>query len=148
MYYLWKNTPYGIIRVSCSGLFDFVLDAVKSKLKLYSVALEPSGKKEHANLTLVLSEEDLSPETKSKVEAHISSVLKPMGLRASIVWASPERDIMTVIQSPYAWAGFASCLAVVITAGFEGFFWTLFWGGAVWFVIRGMKFIAERFRRA
>lgn len=148
MYYLWKNTPYGIIRVSCAGLCDFVLDAVKSKLKLYSLTLEPSQKKEHANLTLVFSEEDLSPQTKHKVEEHISSVLKPMGLKALIVWASPERDVMSVIQNPYVWAALASCMAVVITAGFEGFFWTLFWGSAVWFVIRGMKFIAEKFRGA
>ena len=75
MYYLWKNTPYGIIRVSYSGLYDFALDAVKSKLRLYSITLEPSGKKEHANITLVFSEEDLSPEKKSIVEEHISSVL-------------------------------------------------------------------------
>lgn len=148
MYYLWKNTPYGIIRVSYSGLYDFVLYAVKSKLRLYSITLEPSGKKEHANLTLVFSEEDLPPEKKSIVEEHISSVLKPMGLKASIVWATPERGIMPVIQSPYLWAGVASCIAVMITAGFEGFFWTLFWGGAVWFMIRGAKYIAERFRSA
>ena len=148
MYYLWKNTHYGLIRVSYSGLYDFALSAVKSKLRLYSVTLEPSGKKEHANLTLVFSEEDLPIDTKKKIEEHISSVLKPMGLRASIVWASPERGIFDLIQNPYFWTVSASCLAVVITAGFEGFFWTVFWGMSVWFVIRGMKFIAQKFRSA
>ena len=148
MYYTWKNTPYGILRVSCSGLYDFVLEAVKSHLRLYSVTLEPSGKKEHANMTLVFSEEDLSPDTKRKVEEHIVSVLKPLGLKASVVWASPERGIWPVIQNPYIWAGLASCIAVMVTAGFDGFFWTLFWGGAVWFTIRGLRFIAEKFRSA
>lgn len=148
MYYLWKNTHYGIIRVSCSGLYDFVLETVKSRLRLYSVTLEPSGKKEHANMTLVFSEEDLSPDTKKSVEEHVSSVLMPLGLKASIVWASPERGIMPLLQSPYTWAGMASCLAVIVTAGFNGFFWTLFWGVAVWFMIRGLGIIARRFRSA
>ena len=146
MYYTWKNTPYGIIRVSCSGLYDFALSAVKSGIRLYSVTLEPSGKKEHANMTLVFSEEDLPKETKRGIEEHISSVLKPMGLKASVVWATPERGIMAVVQNPYIWVAIASCVALIVTAGFDGFFWTLFWGGAVWFAIRGMKFIAEKFR--
>ncbi|MBR1657214.1 MAG: hypothetical protein IJ697_01945 [Synergistaceae bacterium] len=148
MYYLWKNTPYGIIRVSCGGLYDFAMEAVRSKLRLYSVTLEPSGRKEHADLTLVFSDEDLPSETKHKIEEHISSVLKPMGIKASIVWASPDNGIAALLQNPYIWAGAASCLTVMITAGSEGFFWTLFWGAAEWFVIRGMKFIAERFRNA
>ena len=148
MYYLWKNTHYGMIRVSCSGLCDFVRDAVRSKLRLYSVTLEPSGKKENANLTVVFSDEDLTRETKSKVEEHISSVLKPMGIRASVVWATPERGVMAAVQNPYVWAGIASCLAVIVTAGFEGFFWSLFWGGAMWFIVRGMRFIAGKFRSA
>ncbi|MBQ9390428.1 MAG: hypothetical protein IJR27_03855 [Synergistaceae bacterium] len=148
MYYLWKNTPYGIIRVSCAGLYDFANDIFKSKLRLYSVTLSPSGKKEHADLTLVISEEDLTSETKAKIEEHITSVLKPMGLRTLIVWSSPERGIMPLIQSPYAWAGIASCTAMIITAGFKGFFWTAFWGLAVWFTIKGMKFIAGRFGNA
>ena len=146
MYYLWKNTHYGVIRVSYSGLCDFVRDTVMSKLRLYSVTLEPSGKKEHANMTIVFSDEDLSRETKSKVEEHISAVLKPMGFRASVVWGSPECGVMPVIQNPYVWAGIASCIAVIVTAGFDGFFWSLFWGGAVWFIIRGMRFIAGKFR--
>lgn len=147
MYYLWKNTTYGLIRVSYSGLYDFVLSTVRSKLRLYSVTLEPSGKKEHANLTLVFSEEDnISSEKKRKIEEHVTSVLKPLGLKASVIWANPERGISETVQNPYFWAISASCLALVVTAGFEGFFWTLFWGMSVWFVIRGMKFVAERFR--
>ncbi len=148
MYYLWKNTPYGIIRVSCGGLYDFVNDIFKSRLRLCSVTLSPSGKKECANLTLVFSEDDLPSETKAKVEEHITSVLKPMGLKPSIVWASPERGMTGIFQSPYTWAGIASCTAVVITAGFKGFFWSMFWGLAVWFTIKGMKFIAGRFGNA
>ena len=118
------------------------------KLRLYSVTLEPSGKKEHVGLTLVFSDEDLTRETKSKVEEHISSVLKPMGFKPLVVWATPERGMMAVIQNTYFWAGAASCLAVIVTAGFDGFFWSLVWGGAVWVAIRGLRFIAGKFRSA
>lgn len=145
MYFLWKNTTYGLIRVSYTGLYDFVRSTVRSKLRLYSVTLEPSGKKEHANLTLVFSEEDIPVEKKRKIEEHVTSVLKPLGLKASVIWANPERGMWEIIQNPYVWAISASSLAIVVTAGFEGFFWTIFWGMSVWFVIRGMKFVAERF---
>ena len=148
MYYLWRSTPYGIIRVSYSGIYDFVRNAVKSKIRLYSVTLSPAGKKEHADLTIVFSEQYLTIKTKKEVEEHISSVLRPMGIKASIIWASPERGITSLIQSPYTWAAIASCTAVIVTAGFEGFFWSLFWGTSVWFMIRGLKFIAGRFRSA
>ncbi|MBQ3402417.1 MAG: hypothetical protein IJG65_03440 [Synergistaceae bacterium] len=148
MYFLWRNTPYGIIRVSYSGLYDFAGSILKPKLRLYSATLSPSGKKEHADLSLVFSEEDLTPETKAKIEEHIASVLKPMGIKAVIVWASPERGIMPVLQSPYTWAGIASCTAVAITAGLKGLFWSVFWGASVWFMMRGLKFAAGKFRSA
>ena len=147
MYYLWRNTPYGIIRVSCEGLRDFAAGLTRPKLRMYSITLEPSGKKECAKITLVFSEEDMNPDIKAKIEEHISSVLKPMGLKASIVWASPELGIMPVLQSPYTWGGVASCVAVAVTAGLAGLFWSVFWGVAAWFAIRGVKFLAGKFRR-
>lgn len=147
MLFVWKNTPYGIIRVSCEGLRDFANDALRSRLKLYSVTLSPAGKKDNADLTIVISEEDLSPETKKKAESHIASILRPMGIRASVVWADPERGIWPVLCSPYTWGIMASCSAVIITAGFEGFFWTVFWGAAAWFGVYGLALIAKHFRR-
>ena len=148
MYFLWRNTPYGTIRVSCEGLYDFA-DGIKgSKIRLYSITLSPSGRKENADLTVVLSEEDILPEIKKKLEKHFDAVLKPMGLKVSIVWASPERNIASIMQSPYLWAGLASCIAIIITAGFAGFFWVSFWGAAAWFVVRWLKFAARRYRSA
>lgn len=148
MYFLWRNTPYGIIRISCDGLRELANDAFKSKLKLYSVTLSPAGKKEYADLTIVISEEDLSQDTKTQAETHIISILKPMGIQASIVWADPERGVWQVLRSPFTWGIIASCSAVIITAGLEGFFWTVFWGAAAWFGVYGLGKIAKNFRRS
>ena len=92
MYFLWKNTPYGIIRVSCEGLYDFADDILKPKLRLCSVTLLPSGKKDHADLTVVFSEDDLLPEERKKIERHFDSVMKPMGLKGYYDGASYACD--------------------------------------------------------
>ncbi len=147
MYFLWKNTPYGIIRVSCEGLYDFADDILKPKLRLYSVTLLPSGKKDHADLTIVFSDDDLLPEDRKKIEKHFDSVLKPMGLKPSVVWAIPERGIMQAITNPYVWSGIASSASVIITAGFAGFFWAVFWGVFAWFAVHGLALISKRLRR-
>lgn len=146
MYFLWRDTPYGLIRVSCKALTDFTNEALKSRLRLYSVTLSPS-KSEHADITIVISDEDLRPEIKETVANHLTEVLKPMGMNASIVWASPERGFLPVILNPYVWGATASCFAVIITAGFSGFFWTAFWGASAWFVFRGFSVLAQKFRR-
>ena len=147
MYFLWKDTPYGLIKVSCKGLIDFINEALKKRLRLYSVSLSPS-KNEHADITIVISDDDLQPETKNTVENHLTEVLKPMGMKALIIWASPEKGFLPVILNPYAWATIASCSAVIITAGFSGFFWTAFWGASAWFVFRGFSVLAQKFRRS
>lgn len=147
MYFLWKNTPYGIIKISYEGLCEFADDMLRPKLRLCSMTLLPSGKKDHADLTVVFSEDDLIPEDRKKIEEHFKSVLKPMGLRASVVWAVPERGITQALGNPYMWAGIASSVAVIVTAGFAGFFWTVFWGTAAWFAARGLSLIPKRFRR-
>ena len=146
MYFLWRNTPYGLIQVSCEGLHEFANDVIKSRLRLYSITLSPA--EQDADLTIVISDEDLEPEIKQQVENHFVDILKPMGINALIIWASPEREIWPIIQSPYTWAVVASCSAVIITAGFEGFFWTAFWGAAAWFVVRGLGMLAKKFRSA
>ncbi len=148
MYFLWRNTPYGAIRVSCEGLYDFADEVMNSRIRLYSVTLLPSGRKENADFTVVLSEDDILPETKKKVENHFDAVLRPMGLKVSVVWASPERSISSFMQNSYLWAGLASCIAVIMTAGFDGFFWVAFWGAAAWFAVHALKVITRRFRSA
>ena len=71
MYFRWKDTPYGIIRVSHGGLKEFAQEAVKSRLRLYGLTLQTSDRKEEADMSIVLSEENVIPETKKKVEQHL-----------------------------------------------------------------------------
>ena len=146
MYFLWKNTPYGIIRISCKGLYEFANDIFKSRLRLYSVTLSPADEKEYADFTVVISDEDLSQEIKEQVEKHISEVLKPAGIKSLVVWATPEGSFAALLQSPYTWAAVASCLTVIFTAGFAGFFWTAFWGTAAWFTVSGISLIIRKIR--
>ncbi len=148
MYFLWKTTPCGIIRVSCDGLREFVNEAVKSKLRLYSVTLSPSDGREDADMSIVLSEESIIPEAKRSVESHFAAILRPMGIRASVVWAVPEKSIYAVMSSPWAWAGFAACAAVITAAGAEVFFWVSFWSAAAWFAVHGLTILARHFRRS
>ena len=148
MYFLWKNTPKGLIKISREGLFDFADYVLKSGFSLYSITLAPSEINEHADLMIVISDEDLPQDTKEHVEKHLTEVFAPAGIKPSVVWASPERGIWPFIQNPYTWAVIASCSAVIITAGFDGFFWTAFWGAAAWFTIRGLTMLAKKIRSA
>ena len=148
MYFLWKNTPIGIIRVSCDGLREFVDEAVKSKLKLYSVTLSPSGRQEDADMSIVLSEDDIIPEMKKNIEKHFASIMHPLGIKASVVWGTPEKSVYAVLRSPYVWACIASCIAVLVNAGSEGFFWVSFWGAAAWFAVHGLGILVRTLGRA
>ena len=147
MYFLWKNTPIGLIRISSEGLREFAEDVLLSQLRLYSVTLSPSGRKDDAEMSIVLSDDDITAETKKTVEKHFPAVFKPMGIKASVVWASSEKNVLAVLCSPYVWAGIAACVAVFVTAGSDGFFWTAFWGTAAWFSVHGLGMLARRFRR-
>ena len=144
MYFLWRDTPDGLIKISHEGLFDFADYVLKSGFRFYSITLAP--KEQDADLMIVISDEDLKMETKKQVAEHLSEVLAPLGIRASVIWASPERGIWPLIQSPYTWAVIASCVTVIITAGFSGFFWTAFWGAAAWFAIKGLMWLAKKIR--
>ena len=144
MYFLWKNTPCGFIKISYEGLFDFVDYVLRTGFRLYSITLAPSTSQ--ADLTVVISDEDISHDIKEKVEKHLSEVLDPTGMKAAVVWATPERSFMQIIQNPYILAAVASCSAVIVTAGFAGFFWTSFWGASAWFAIRGLSMLAKKIR--
>ena len=144
MYFLWKDTPIGIIRVSCDGLCEFVSAAVRSRLKLYSITLSPSDRnedEENADMSIVLSEENIIPAAKKNIEEHFAAIMQPMGIKASVVWAAPEKSIYAVLRNPWVWAGTASCIAVMVTAGSEGFFWVSFWGAAAWFIVHGLSIL-------
>ncbi|MBQ6773440.1 MAG: hypothetical protein IJP48_05170 [Synergistaceae bacterium] len=174
MYFQWQSTPYGIIRISCEGLYNFADKAIKSKLRLYSVTLsrldlnqnhhehdsdsdsdsdsnlntDPQHHQDDAELNIVLLDENLTNETRSKITSHYESILKPMGIICEIIWAAPETGIAHILQNSWTWAGAASCIAIITTAGFEGFFWTAFWGSAAWFTARALKLITRFFRGA
>lgn len=150
MYFLWKRNSYGIIRISCDGLYDFADNIIKSRIKLYSITLSQSdiNKNNDADMIIVLSEENIIPESKNNIEEHFISVLEPMGIKASIIWAEPEKNILSsFLHSPILWAGAASSISVLVTAGAEGFFWVAFWGIAAGFASYGLKIIMRYFRR-
>lgn len=158
MYFHWRSTPYGIIRISCEGLYNFADKAIKSKLRLYSVTLSrldsqlhsdsDSQHQDDAELNIVLLDENLQDETRTKIESHYQAILKPMGIISEIIWAAPENGIAHILRNSWTWAGAASCIAIITTAGFEGFFWTAFWGSAAWFAAGALRFITRFFRGA
>ena len=169
MYFQWQSTPYGIIRISCEGLYNFADKAVKSRLRLYSVTLSrldshshsdfyndndsdsnPDSKnhQDDAELNIVFLDEDFTDETRNKIKSHYESIFKPMGIISEIIWAAPEKGIAHILQNSWTWAGVASCIAIITTAGFEGFFWTAFWGSGAWFAARALRFITRFFRGA
>lgn len=147
MYFLWKTTPIGLIRISGEGLCEFADEVLRSKLSICSLTLSPSGQNDDADMSIVISDENITPETKQHVEEHFLSVFRPEGIKASVVWASSERNIFTFLRSPFLWAGIASGCAVLVTAGSEGFFWTAFWGAAAWFSVHGLGVLVRRFWR-
>ena len=157
MYFHWRSTPYGIIRISCEGLYNFADKAIKSKLRLCSVTLsrldshsdsDSSSSDLDTELNIVLLDENLQNETRTKIESHYESILKPMGIISKVIWAAPENGIAHILRNSWTWAGVASCIAIITTAGFEGFFWTAFWGSAAWFAAGALRFITRFFRGA
>lgn len=140
MYFLWKRTPHGSIRVSYDGLADLSRRCLTRKSQFRSVALAEG---ETAVVTLVLSSRDGSLD--SKAESCLNAVMKPLGMLPSIVWSSrgsPEEEWcelrFALLHSPWAWMSMASAVALVVLAGWDGFFWTSFWGTAAWFLVKGV----------
>lgn len=148
MYFLWKDTPHGLIKISHEGLYEFADNILNSKLQLYSIALAAEKEQEDADFTIVISDENLTPEVKTQIEDHLLEVIAPLGAKTSVVWASPERGIIPLLSNSYAAAVLASCCVVISMAGLEIFFWTTFWGVAAWFAVRGLAILAKKFRSA
>ena len=170
MYFQWRSTPYGIIRISCEGLYNFADKAIKSKLRLYSVTLSPcavssdldldsdskststsesESESDDAELSIVfIDEENLQDQTRDNIKCHYEAVLRPMGIISEVIWAAPDKGIAHILQNSWTWAGIAACAAIITTAGFKGFFWTAFWGSAAWFAARALALITRFFRGA
>lgn len=152
VYFLWERTPHGTIRVSGDGLADFIRrSCLSAKFRLYSLAMaaaENASSCEERLVTLVLSSSDRSREP--GITRRIKSLLKPMGMIASVAWAdrgSPGslwiETRFTLLRNPWAWMALASSIALVAIAGWDGLFWTAFWGTAAWFAARGLAFLFQ-----
>ncbi|WP_298781337.1 hypothetical protein [uncultured Fretibacterium sp.] len=146
MYFLWKRTPHGTIRMSYDGLFDFVQGFLPARFRLYGLALAAG---DDALLTLLMSSSDASREL--GLTRSLSALMEPLGMFTSVVWSSrgaPGSDWIetrfTLLRSPWAWMALASSIALIVVAGWVGFFWTAFWGTAAWFVVRGLTFLLTR----
>jgi hypothetical protein len=134
MYFLWKRTPHGSIRVSSDGLSGFIRRFLSGKLRCRSVALAEG---ETASVTLVLSSEDA--ETRPQIEERLASFAAPLGFRLQIIWTDRAAGVewserlSSLHKNPWAWMLTASLIALLSIAGLKGLFWTLFWGTAAWF---------------
>jgi hypothetical protein len=137
MYFLWKRTPHGSIRVSCSGLSYFIERVLSEESKCRSLALAEG---ETASVTLVLSSKK-NASAGTGVEEYLSSVVAPLGFRVQVIWtdrSAPATEwheaLSSFSLSPWMWMLAASMVAITVIAGLKGLFWTLFWGTAAWFV--------------
>lgn len=139
MYFLWKRTPHGSIRVSCDGLAGFIDRILTEKSKCRSLSVAEG---DNAAVTLVLSSDDCAT-TGAQAEERISSIVAPLGFCVKIIWVdrgAPAAEwcetLSSCYQSPWFWMLVVAMLALGIIAGTKGLFWTLFWGTAAWFVSR------------
>jgi hypothetical protein len=137
VYFLWKRTPHGSIRVSCDGLSGFINRVLIEKSRCCGLSLAEG---ESATVTLVLSSD--TPEADIlRVEEHLASIVEPLGFRLQVVWAdrgAPEAEwseaLFAAYQNPWTWMVLAATIALGVMAGLKGLFWTFFWGTAAWFV--------------
>lgn len=137
MYFLWKRTPHGSIRVSCDGLSGFIDRILSEKSKCRSLSLAGG---ENASVTLVISSDNPSSEGLA-AEERIASIVAPLGFCIRVIWVdrgAPEAEwceaLSSLYQSPWTWMLAVAMIALGFMAGLKGLFWTLFWGTAAWFV--------------
>jgi hypothetical protein len=144
VYFLWKRTPHGSIRVSCDGFSDFVNYVLSGKSRCRSLSLTEG---ENSAVTLVLSPKN-APEECCKTEERLASIIAPLGLRVQVIWAdrgTPGAELCETLssayRSPWAWMLAASLVSLKFMAGWNGLFWTIFWGTAAWFASKFIIFI-------
>lgn len=158
MYFLWQHTPYGTLRISYSGLYEFLQVFMSSKLKIYSLALSGSKDLDNgADLTVLASShldnnnDYKNPDETEKILAgQASKLMQPLGINTSVVWfnrGTPGTEWLetrwSFFGSPWLWMALASSIALVLDAGWDGLFWTAFWGTLAWFTVRGIKFLTK-----
>jgi len=147
MYFLWKRTPHGSIRVSCGGLSAFINRILPGKSRCCSLSLTEG---ESASVTLVLYPD--GSEDTLRVEERIAVVVAPMGFRVQCVWMDRSvsetewrEALASFYHSPWAWMCIVGVTALGIISGLKGLFWTFFWGTTAWFVSKGLiSFLDKR----
>lgn len=137
VYFLWKRTPHGSIRVSRDGLSGFIDRVLSEKSRCRGLSLAEG---ENASVTLVLFS-DASGAESFRIEERLASIVAPLGFRLQVIWAdrgAPETEwceaLSSAYQNPWTWMLLASMITLGTLAGLKGLFWTLFWGAAAWFV--------------
>ena len=137
MYFLWKRTPHGSIRVSSDGFSNFVNNVLSGKSRCRSLSITEG---ENAAITLVLSPNNAAAEC-CKIEEIIAKVIAPLGLSVQVIWtdkgtpgAELYETLSSAYQSPWTWMLVVALVALKFMAGWKGLFWTIFWGTAAWFV--------------
>ena len=137
MYFLWKRTPHGSIRVSSDGFSNFVNNVLSGKSRCRGLSLTEG---ENAAITLVLSSNNDAAE-RCKIEESITGIIAPLGLKARVIWTdkgTPGAELYemlsSVYQSPWTWMLVVALVVLKFMAGWKGLFWTIFWGTAAWFV--------------
>lgn len=146
MYFLWKRTPLGSVRVSDQGLGDFLKPLLSMKSRLRGLSMNEG---EEASVTLVLSSD--VAEREDWLEARLSSIVAPLGLTVRTIWVdrgAPKTEWCetkgALYQSPWTWMLLVSMVTLVFKAGWNSLFWTMFWGTAAWFIAR---FVPALFRK-
>lgn len=147
MYFLWKRTRYGTIRISHDGAADLIQNILtacsrgtSARFRLHSLAIADG---DNAEMTVVLSSHGDADE--SAVGHRISSLIEPTGMSVSVVWYSaPSRGCgwlerrFTLYRNPWVWMAAAYSVSLTIIADWSAFFWTSFWGTAAWFTVSGI----------
>ena len=95
---------------------------------------------ESAAMTLVLSSDNVAAEC-SEIEKRLAAIITPLGFKVQVVWidrGTPGTELCEALssayRSPWTWMLMASLVTLKVMAGWKGFFWTIFWGTAAWFV--------------
>jgi hypothetical protein len=148
VYFLWKRTPHGSIRVSCDGLSGFINRILSEKSRCRSLSLAEG---ENASVTLVLFSDSSRAES-FRVEERLTSIVAPLGFRLQIIWAdrgAPETEwceaLSSAYQNPWTWMLVVSMITLGILSGLKGLFWTFFWGAAAWFASKAViSFLIRR----
>ena len=91
-------------------------------------------------MTLVLSSNNAAAEC-GKIEKRLAAIIIPLGFSLRIIWAdrgTPGAELCeklsSAYQSPWTWMLVTALVTLKLMAGWNGFFWTIFWGTAAWFV--------------